>query len=99
MSIRTRKERHTDFAPARLKQEMGWSGRSGHKWPGVPLSYTASDPVSNLVLQADDMRRDGHIRAAEMLIGAAHEVARCQKIATFAVRNAQRVPFGRRARP
>jgi hypothetical protein len=67
------------FAPQTLAQELSWSRR-------LEFAYVATDPVSNLVLQADDMDREGHARAAFMLRAAAQEVARCQKIAAMCVR-------------
>jgi hypothetical protein len=48
--------------------------------------YTANDPVSSLVLMADDMRLDGHVRAAGMLNAAAEAVARAQAVAVVAAR-------------
>jgi hypothetical protein len=77
-----KKIRFIEYAPARLQREMTWSRSLG-------LDYTASDPISNLILEADDMRREGNVRASAMLIGAAYEVARCQKIVTVLVRNAE----------
>lgn len=48
--------------------------------------YVASDPIGFIVLTADEMRREGNIRAAEMLKSAALLVARSQATALAACR-------------
>jgi hypothetical protein len=52
----------------------------------IGLAYVASDPVSFIVLDADDMRREGKIQEAQKLENAGMSIARSQAVALAACR-------------